>query len=307
MTHEHAHHGHDHSAPRLEYGRSFMLAIALNLGFVVVEALYGILSHSMALVADAGHNLGDVLGLGLSWGATLLAKRTPTVRHTYGLRSTTILASVANGLLLLFVTGGIAWESVRRLFAPAPVAGRTVVVIALIGVVVNGLSSVLFIRGQKRDLNVRSAFLHLASDAALSLCVALMGAIVIWTGLRWLDPAVSLLLSLTILSSTWTLLKDSLNLVLHGVPEGIDLEEVKSFMMAMPGVAGVHDLHVWAMSTTETALTAHLALSEDAQRSGFAAEVGAALKTRFAIGHSTLQLETKDEADPCRLTPKDCL
>ncbi len=302
MAHDHAHaHSHTGAHPRTTAGRAFAIAIALNVAFIAVETVYGLLSRSMALVADAGHNLGDVLALGLSWGAAVLAGRRPTARRTYGFHNTTIIASLANALLLLFVTGGIAWESVRRLLAPEAVAGKTVIVVALVGVVVNTLSSVLFLRDRKRDLNVRSAFLHMASDAALSLGVAVVGAIVLATGLYWLDAVASILLSLTILASTWSLLKESLDLVLAAVPAGIDSTEVKAFLCGLPGVLEVHDLHIWAVSTTETALTAHLIMAGDSCRPAFLGDVCHELHERFHIAHPTLQVEPPDAPAPCRL------
>jgi len=284
-----------------------MIGIGLNLGFVVVEAVFGVLAHSMALVADAAHNLGDVFGLALAWGAALLAKKRPTKRRTYGLRRSTIVAALANALILLFVTGGIAWESVRRLFAPEPVAGKTVIVVALVGVVINTVSAALFMSGRKHDLNIRSAFMHLAADAGLALGVAVAGGVVLFTGWRWLDPLVSIALSLVILVSTWSLLKDSMNLVLDAVPEGIEPDEVKTYLAQLPGVLEVHDLHIWAMSTTEHALTAHLVMPGDACHATFVSDVVSTLHDRFGLGHSTLQVEPPNAPQPCRLAPEETL
>ena len=313
-AHEHSHahmhdhdHGHAHGPPPGDFSAAFAIGIGLNLAFVILEGVYGILAHSMALVADAGHNLSDVLGLGLSWGALWLAKRRPTKRHTYGLRGTTIFASLLNALALLLVTGGITWESVRRLASPQPVAGMTVVVVALAGVLVNASAAALFMKGRKGDLNVRSAFMHLASDAVLALGVAVAGGIMMWTGWLWLDPIVSIVLSVIILASTWSLLKSSMHLALGAVPEGIDPEAVFAYLSGLRGVIEVHDLHIWAMSTTETALTVHLVMEPDACHSRFLAQVGKALHDKFQIGHPTLQVEPPEAPDPCRLAPEEAL
>ncbi len=297
--------GHDHARGHARsYGRAFAAGIALNLGFLAIEAIYGVLSRSMALVADAGHNLSDVLGLALAWGATALAKQRPTKRRTYGLRGTTIMASLANGLVLLVVTGGIAWEALRRLWEPPPVAGVAVIVVATAGVAVNGVSAALFLSGRKTDLNVRGAFLHLAADAAVSLGVAVGGVVLHVTDKRWIDPLLSLAVCVVILASTWGLLRSSVNLALAAVPDGVDPDEVKAYLAGLPGVVEVHDLHIWAMSTTETALTAHLVMRAPCPAS-FLAEAGAGLEARFHIGHSTLQLEPPEAPDPCRLAPDE--
>ena len=308
MGHDHAHGGgHEHPHATSDFSRAFAIGITLNLGFVIVEVVYGVLAHSMALVADAGHNLGDVLGLALAWGAGVLTKRKPTKRRTYGFRGSTIMASLANAIVLLVVTGGIAWESVRRLFDPEPVAGKTVIVVALVGVVINAASAALFMSGRKGDLNIRSAFLHLASDAVLAFGVAVAGGVMLFTGWRWLDPVVSIVLSLVILASTWRLLSDSMNLVLDAVPEGIDPDEVKTYLLELPGVVEVHDLHIWAMSTTETALTAHLVIPTDSCHPKFLHDVCGELHTRFDIEHATLQVEAPEAPDPCRLAPEESL
>jgi len=291
--------GHSH-AP-VNHGKAFAIGISMNLAFVVIETVYGILSHSMALVADAGHNLTDVLSLGLSWGAAILAARAPTRRRTYGLRSATILASLANAMALLFVTGAIAWESVRRIASPEPVATKTVIVVALIGVAVNGVSALFFATGKKGDLNIRSAFLHLAADAAFSLGVAVAGAVMMFTGWRRLDPLVSIGLSVVILWSAWSLLRSSVNLALNAVPEGIDPDEIRAYLSGLADVDEVHDLHIWAMSTTENALTGHLVMKRQTEPS-FVANVCHELHERFGIEHSTLQIDAAD-GDPCRLAP----
>ncbi|HEY5240904.1 MAG TPA: cation diffusion facilitator family transporter [Polyangiaceae bacterium] len=299
-------HDHHHHRPLpTNVGRAFMVGIALNLGFVVVEITYGALSHSVALIADAGHNFGDVLGLGLSWGATALARLRPSTRRTFGFRRSTIVASVANALILLFVTGGLTWESVRRLLAPEHPDGPTMIVVAMVGAGINSASALLFLKGREQDLNRRSAFLHLASDAVLALGVAAAGVVIMGTGWLWLDPAVSILLALTILAGTWSLMRKSLNLMLDAVPENIDPVQVKAFLGALPGVVEVHDLHIWAMSTTETALTAHLVMPTNSCEPTFLAEACKGLHEKFDVDHTTLQIDPEDAPAPCALAPDE--
>ena len=295
-------HDHDHGPPK--GGRAFLVGISLNLAFVVVETVFGLLSHSMALVADAGHNLSDVLGLALSWAAMFLARKKPSPRRTYGLRGTTILASLANALILLFVTGGVAWESVRRFTAPEPALGKTIIVVALVGVVVNGVSAALFMRDKDGDLNVRSAFMHLASDAVLALGVAISGGVMLFTSWWWLDPVVSIVLSIVILGGTWSLFKSSFHLALQGVPDHVDIDGVRDFLGNLPGVCEVHDLHVWAMSTTEVALTAHLVVPYERCGTSFMKDVAKQLHDSFAIEHCTIQLEPPEQS-PCALAPDE--
>jgi cobalt-zinc-cadmium efflux system protein len=313
--------GHDHGQGTREYGRAFAIGIALNLAFVVVEVAYGVVAHSVALLADAGHNVGDVVGLAMSWGATALASLKPSSRRTFGFRRTTIIASVTNALILLFMTGALTWESVRRLVSPAPTEGKTMIVVALVGAVVNAGSALLFMekgrdgtsatssrRGQHLgDLNVRSAFLHLASDAVLAVGVAVAGAVILATGWLWLDPAVSIVLALTILAGTWSLMRKSMNLMLDAVPEGIDPDEVRTFLEALPGVVEVHDLHIWAMSTTETALTAHLVMPHSSRDPAFLANVCKNLRDDFDIDHSTLQIDPEEAPAPCALARSDAI
>jgi cobalt-zinc-cadmium efflux system protein len=308
--HDHAghdHHGHGHMHGPVSNSFAFAVGIGLNLAFVVVEVVYGVLSHSVALLADAGHNFGDVLGLGLSWGAMALASLKPSKRRTFGFRRSTIVASAANAVVLLFVTGGLTWESVRRLLSPEPAQGRTMIYVALVGTVVNATCALLFMTQGKRDLNLRSAFLHLASDALLALGVAVTGGLILMTGWLWLDPAVSIVLAITILAGTWSLTKKSLDLMLDAVPEGIDPEAVKAFLGALPGVCEVHDLHIWAMSTTETALTAHVVMPTAAVRPTFLSEVCKELHAQFDIQHSTLQIDPDDSPAPCTLAPDEVL
>jgi len=303
----HGHHGHAHLPPSSGYSRAFLLGIGLNLAFVLVEVTYGLVAHSLALLADAGHNVGDVLGLGLSWGAAALAKVKPSHRRTFGFRRTTIVASVANAFILLFVTGGLTWESIGRLQSPVPTRGALILVVALVGAVVNTASALLFMKGRRKDLNLRSAFLHLASDAVLAMGVALSGAIILGTGWFWLDPAISIVIAVAILAGTWSLMKKSMNLILDAVPEGIDPIQVKAFLGTLAGVIEIHDLHIWAMSTTETALTAHLVMPGNSCRPTFLAEACKALHDRFGIDHATLQIDPEEAPAPCTLASDETL
>lgn len=304
--HDHAGgHGHGHIHAPKDFGRAFLIGIVLNTGFVIAEAVYGILGNSLALLADAGHNLSDVLGLALAWGASVLIKRIPSQRFTYGLRSTSILAALANAVTLLLVTGGIAWEAILRFRHPEAVAGTTVIVVAAIGVVINLSTALLFMSGRKGDLNVRAAFQHMAADAAISLGVVGAGIVILYTGWQWIDPVSSLVIALLVIAGTWGLLRDSVNLALHAVPAGIDAEKVKAYLVSLDGVSEVHDLHIWGMSTTETALTAHLVYPggypSDAKRT----EITDELRKQFAIGHSTLQIELGEPGHACELAPSD--
>ena len=307
-THSNGHSHHHGHAPAKGYGRAFAIGIALNLTFVAIEAFYGWLADSMALLSDAGHNLSDVLGLALAWGAAVLAKRRRTERFTYGLRSGSILAALFNAILLLVATGGIIWESVQRLIEPAPVAAGLMMGVAGIGILVNGFTAFLFMGGH-HDLNIRGAFLHMVADAAVSLGVVLGGLGILWTGATWIDPALSLVIAAVIIWGTWGLLRQSLALSLHGVPSGIALSEVRAALERMPGVSGVHHLHVWAVSTTEAALTVHLVMPGGHPGDGFLAEAQHELKERFGIGHSTLQVEVHtdvhDHGDDCPLDQTD--
>jgi cobalt-zinc-cadmium efflux system protein len=303
-SHPPGHHEHAHS-PQAEHGRAFAIGIVLNLGFVAIEAGYGFWADSMALLSDAGHNLSDVLGLAVAWGAALLARRSPTERFTYGLRSSSILAALFNALLLLVAVGGIVWESIGRLIEPAPVAAGTMMIVAGIGIVVNGFTAFLFMSGHQ-DLNIRGAFLHMVADAAVSLGVVLGGLAILWTGANWIDPVLSLVIAAVIVWGTWGLLKQSLTLALQGVPQGIPVPEVKKALEQMPGVAGVHHLHVWAVSTTETALTAHLVMPGGHPGDGFLAAAQRELSERFRIRHATLQIEIHaPEHQECSLEPHD--
>jgi len=312
----HAHHhssGHHHQehahAPQAGHGRAFAIGILLNLAFVIIEAGYGFWAGSMALLSDAGHNLSDVLGLAIAWGAALLARRGPTERFTYGLRSSSILAALFNALLLLVAVGSIVWESVERLIEPAPVAAVTMMIVAGIGILVNGFTAFLFMGGQ-HDLNIRGAFLHMVADAAVSLGVVLGGLAILWTGANWIDPVLSLVIAAVIVGGTWGLLKQSLTLSLHGVPRGIAVPDVRKALERMPGVARVHHLHVWAVSTTETALTAHLVMPNGHPGDRFLTQAQQELKEHFGIGHATLQIEIHqsgphEHGSDCPLNARD--
>ncbi len=305
MAPDHAHEDeHDH-ASQGSTGRAFATSVLLNIAIVIVEVVYGLLAHSMALLSDAGHNLTDVMGLVLAWVASSLATSAPSKRRTYGLRKVSILAAVGNAVLLLVATGGIGWESIRRLQDPGPVEAKTVMIVAGVAVVINGASAMLFFSKRHGDLNVRGAFLHLAGDAAIAVGVVISGAVVLITGWRIVDPIVSLLVSVAVLVSTWSLLRRSVSLVVDAVPEGIDPDEVLAFLSSRPCVVRVHDLHIWAMSTTETALTAHLVMPRNSCEPRFLGDVCNELRKRFQIGHATLQVE--DEAAPhdCRLAPEE--
>jgi cobalt-zinc-cadmium efflux system protein len=288
-SHSHHQHGHHHAAPG-SHNRAFMLAIALNIGFVAVEFFYGLIAHSTALMADAGHNLSDVLGLLLALGAAMLARKQPGGRYTYGLRSTSILAALANAMLLLVACGGIAWEAVRRLAEPSVVAGLTVSMVAAAGIVINGFSAWLFVAGSKHDLNIRGAYLHMVADALVSLGVVIGGLAMFYTGWFWLDPMLSLIIVVVILIGTWGLLREAIRLSLSAVPRHIDLPAVQNFLTGLPGVTDVHDLHIWGMSTTESALTVHLVMPAGYPGDDFMESVSLQLEQRFAIHHCTLQI-----------------
>ncbi len=301
MAHDHSVHAHSHAAP--DYGRAFAIGIGVNLAYLIAEAGFGIAAGSLALLADAGHNLGDVLALGLAWGAAWLGRREPSRRFTYGLRSTSILAALANAIILLVVTGGIAWEGVRRLGHPVTVGGATIAWVAAAGIVVNGATALLFLSGRD-DLNIRSAFAHMAADALVAAGVVAAGIAIALTGFAWIDPAMSLAVSAIIVYTTWDLAKHAFGLALNAVPSNIDAAAVRSHLLAVPGVSALHDLHIWGMSTTETALTCHLVMPQghpgDAALNGLAHE----LEHRFGIDHATIQIELGDGGEVCALTPE---
>ncbi|WP_295409143.1 cation diffusion facilitator family transporter [uncultured Thiocystis sp.] len=281
---------HYHQAPQA-FNRAFAIGIGLNLLYVAVEAFYGWRVDSLALLADAGHNLSDVGGLALAWGATLAGRLRANARHTYGWRRASILAAFANATVLLVAMGSLLWEAVHRLQAPAPTAGVTIMVIAAIGVVVNGITAALFMSGRKSDLNLRGAFLHMAADALVSLGVVAAGALYLWTAWSWLDPATSMVIALVIVIGTWGLFRQSLHLLFDGVPEQVDLPAVAAWLRERPGVTDIHDLHIWAISTTETALSVHLVMPNGHPGDAFLSETATALHAHFDIDHPTMQIE----------------
>ncbi|MEX0341201.1 MAG: cation diffusion facilitator family transporter [Erythrobacter sp.] len=294
--HSHSHdHGHGHGHAPADFGNAFLIGIVLNTGFVIVEAVYGWISGSMALIADAGHNLSDVLALLLAWGASVAAKRPASERFTYGYKSSTILAALANAGLLLVAIGAILFETLHRIAEPAPVQGETMVVVAGIGIVINAGTAALFLRGQ-HDINIRGAFLHMAADALVSLGVVLAGLAIIWSGAQWIDPAVSLAIVLVIAWGTWGLLKDSVAMSLLGVPRGVSETNVRAYLAGLAGVEAVHDLHIWPMSTTETALTAHLVMPGGHPGDTFLRELARGLEQDHRIHHPTIQIETSRSA-----------
>ncbi len=319
MAHDHDHdnhnghkhdHGHDHGpghahahAPK-DFGWAFAVGTSLNVGIVVLEAVFGVLSNSMALLADAGHNLSDVFGLLLAWGASALVKKKPTARFTYGMGASSILAALANAILLLVATGAIAWEAIQRLHSPEPVSGMTVMIVAAIGILGNGFTAWLFTSGRNDDINVRAAFLHMAGDAAISFGVVLAGAVTLYTGWLTLDPLVSLVIAGLIVWSTWSLLRDSVVMAMQAVPPGIDTAAVRKSLETLPGVTRLHDLHIWAMSTTKTALTCHLVMPKGHPGDAFLSGTSEMLKDRFKIAHATFQIEVSETPD-CALEPDD--
>lgn len=296
----HAHdHGHGHAHAPADFGRAFLIGIVLNTAFVVVEATYGWISGSMALIADAGHNLSDVLALMLAWGASVAAKKAPTGRFTYGYKSSTILAALANAGLLLVAIGAILYETVHRMAEPAAVQGETMAIVAGIGILINAGTAAMFMRGQ-HDINIRGAFLHMAADALVSLGVVLAGLAILWTGERWIDPAVSLVIMLVIAWGTWGLLKDSVAMSLLAVPKTVSESAVRAYLNGLPGVEDVHDLHIWPMSTTETALTVHLVMPGGHPGDIFLRDVAEELEHHHGIGHATVQVETSAAACAAR-------
>jgi len=298
--HHHDHH-HGHAHARATFGTAFALATALNIALVAIQAIYGVLAHSMALLADAGHNASDVLALVLAWASHAVSQKHPTERYTYGFRFTSIMAALINATILLVVTGAIAWAAIERLFAPQPVAGVTVMVVAAIAILVNGAAAAILARGNTHDLNVYGAFLHLLSDAAVSAGVVAAGLIILLTDWLWIDPLASLVISGVIVCSTWGLLRDAAKMSLQSVPPQIDPGAVRVYLQSLPAVAEVHDLHIWPMSTTETALTCHLVMPDGYPEPEFLEVVYVGLQQRFGIEHPTIQIERGDR--PCKLSP----
>ncbi len=302
MAHAHHHHqgpDHHHDAAPAGFDRAFALGIALNLAYLLTETGFGLATRSVALLADAGHNLSDVLGLAIAWGGAALARTPPSKRFTYGLKSSTILAALTNALLLLVALGAIGWEAAERLAAPPPVPGLTVATVAAAGIAVNALTAWLFARGRRGDVNIRAAFLHMAGDALVSAGVVAAGVAIWWTGWRWLDPVVSLALAAIIVLQTLGLLRETGEMALGAVPRGIDFDQVAGALAALPGVARVHDLHIWPMSTTEPVLTAHLVMPGGGAGDAFLRQAEAMLHDRFGIGHATLQVERADIGHGC--------
>jgi len=294
-----AEHGHSHG--EASYTRAFAIGVALNLAFVAAEAIYGLRANSLALLADAGHNFTDVLGLLLAWGAAILSKRLPTARRTYGVRRFSILAALGNGLLLLIAICALVWEAVGRLRHPEPVSSGIVIWVAAVGIAVNTITAFMFASGRKGDVNIRGAFLHMAADAAVSATVVLAGLVIAVTGWLWVDPVMSLVVAVVIAVGTWGLLRESIDLALDAVPRGVSPEAVENYFLNLPGIKEVHDLHIWGMSTTEAALTAHLIKPALADEDAFLAAVCKDLHDRFGIEHATLQIERGHGPTPCGL------
>ena len=297
---------HDHNHQIGNYNRAFAIGVMLNVIFVAIEASYGVAAGSLALIADAGHNLTDVLSLLLAWGAALLATKPATEKRTYGFRKVTIMASLASAILLLVALGGITWEAIGRFFDPKPVEGMTVIAVAAIGVVINTITALLFVSGQKHDLNIRGAFLHMAADAGVSFGVVVAGIIIMVTGWLLIDPLISLLIVAVILVGTWSLLRDSMNLAIDSVPKGIDIAGIKRYLTSLENVSQIHDLHVWPLSTTEVALSVHLIMIDDSLNNDFLPKLQEQLHDRFSIEHSTIQVERQCDG-PCMLNKDGCI
>ena len=296
--HEEGYH-HDHAGPGqahapATFGRAFAVGTTLNIGYVIVQVIFGIAAHSLALVADASHNLGDVLGLVLAWWASYLTKQPATDQRTYGMRRSSILAALANAIFLLIAVGGISWEAIRRFGDKSAVAGWTVIWVAALGVIINLGTALLFQAGRDRDLNIRGAFLHMAADSAVSFGVVIAGVIILFTGWHWLDPTVSLVINAIIVYGTWGLLRDSFNLAMDAVPPGVNLADVRRYLQSIPAITDAHHLHIWALSTTETALTVHLVKPDPSEDDGLLRRINQELTERFGIGHATIQFEREN-------------
>lgn len=305
----HCGHGHHHHHEPADYNRAFAIGVLLNAGYIVIEAGCGFYYGSLALLADAGHNLGDVLGLLIAWGAHYLSSLKPTERRTYGWAGSSILASLINAIILLVAMGGIGWEAVRRLVFPGEttVPGSTVMIVAGVGIVINTATALLFMRDRDKDLNIKGAYLHMAADAAVSAGVVVGGLLIVLLQWHWIDPVLSLVIALVIVWGTWGLLRDSINLVVAGVPRDIDPTEVRNYLAELPGVTAVHDLHIWAISTAENSLTAHLVSDGDGLDSHFFSNASIGLREHFNIHHSTLQVESTHAAEHCQQAPADVI
>ena len=295
MAHQHTH--HQHNTPT--FNSAFAIAVILNLGFTLIEALYAVTANSMSLLADAGHNLGDVVGLALAWGASVLVTRGASAKYSYGFKRTTILAAIVNALILVGTSTVIAYESIYKLLNPVTVHELTVIIVAFLGILINGGTAMLFMRGQATDLNIKGAFLHLAYDALISFGVVLTGFAILYTQWHWLDPAVGLIIVVAILAGTWGLLRDSVNLILDAVPHTVEEKAVRRYLCQLPDVAGVHDLHIWGLSTNEIALTAHLIMPDKPLGDEEYQKINYELKEKFNINHVTLQIEKGTSEDPC--------
>ncbi len=301
MSHDHSHHHEINN-----YNRSFAIGITLNMIFVIIELFYGMYADSLALIADAGHNFSDVLSLMLAWGASYLATKHPTSKRTYGLRKVTIMASLFSAILLLVALGAIAWDSIERLSDPQAVNGTVIIIVAAIGVVINTATALLFVKGQKHDLNIRAAYLHMAADAVISLGVVIAGIAILLTGWLWLDPVISLSIVVVILLGTWGLLRDSIDLSIDAVPQGIDVGEIKEYLLNLSNISDLHDLHIWALSTTENALTVHLVTTDALIYNHIIQEIQEHLHHHFNISHATIQMEKEESAFHCVLDRHEC-
>lgn len=299
--HSHSHGEHRHHHLPANYNRAFIVGLVLNGGFVLTEFFFGFLANSVALIADAGHNLSDVLGLILAWAASLLVRRQPSSRKTYGWRKSSIVAAFLNAVFLLLVTGGIAWESVQRFSTPHEVKGGMIILVAAIGIVINAVTALMFLSGRKQDINIRAAFSHMVADAMVSVGVVLAGIGILLTRWFWLDPAFSLIISILIIFNTWELLQESFHLVVDGVPTKIDERAVRTYLSELPRVTKIHDLHIWGISTTETALTVHLVIPTGHPGDEFLTQICRELHNNFGIDHSTVQIEIGDPNYPCVL------
>jgi cobalt-zinc-cadmium efflux system protein len=294
-------HNHDHGTQKMNFNKAFTVGILLNVAFITAEIIYGLQANSLALLADAGHNASDVLGLFLAWGAAILAKRKTSERFTYGLQSSTIMAALANAILLLVAVGGIILEAVKRMdSSQVSINSTTVIWVAFLGIIINGTTAMFFISGSKKDLNIRGAFLHMAADALVSLGVVIAGIAMLKTGWLLLDPIISLIIAAMIIIGTWKLLTDSIKLALHAVPEGVDYAKVKTYLSSLKNVKEVHDLHIWAMSTSDFALSAHILMGCQPDNN-FIKKIEHHIEHHFNIGHTTIQIEVGDSADRCNL------
>lgn len=303
--HSHSHH-HHHHGPK-NYNFAFAFGIGLNIIFVIVEAIYGYLSNSLALMADAGHNLSDVAGLVLAWGAVWLATKKPTAKYTYGFRKSTVLSALFNAIILLLAVGIIIWEALHRLWNPSPIESTTVMIVAGIGIVINGLTAMLFFKDKDDDINLKGAYLHMAADALISLGVVISAVAISYTSWNWLDPVVSIVISLIIIYGTWDLLKGSIHLSMDAVPYDIDLNEVKKYLESVDDVGDVHDLHIWPISTTENALSVHLSIKSSVLKNQKLTEIAKVLKDKFNIHHPTIQFEAWDESFHCAFKSDDVI